>query len=126
KVGGVIASNFALGAVMMMHLAAIAAPFFDSVEVIEQHHDGKVDAPSGTAMTTAQRMRAARDSDFHRNVGVLDGKVRFHNQGPIDKRKLAGHTSSPTVVDWDRNGIPDLLVGAEDGHIYHRQSRRRP
>ena len=68
KIGGVIAANFALGAVMMMHLAAIAAPFFDSVEVIEQHHDGKVDAPSGTAMTTAQRMRAARDSDFHRNV----------------------------------------------------------
>ncbi len=67
-VGGVIASNFALGAVMMMHLAAIAAPFFDSVEVIEQHHDGKVDAPSGTAMTTAQKMRAARDSDFKRNV----------------------------------------------------------
>lgn len=68
KLGGVIASNFALGAVMMMHLAAIAAPFFDSVEVIEQHHDGKVDAPSGTAMTTAQKMRAARDSDFKRNV----------------------------------------------------------
>ena len=68
NVGGVIASNFALGAVMMMHLAAIAAPFFDSVEVIEQHHDGKVDAPSGTAMTTAQKMRAARDSDFKRNV----------------------------------------------------------
>ena len=67
-VGGVIASNFALGAVMMMHLARIAAPHFEAVEVIEQHHDGKVDAPSGTAMTTAREMRAARDSDFRRNV----------------------------------------------------------
>lgn len=68
KVGGVIASNFALGAVMMMHLARIAAPHFDAVEVIEQHHDGKVDAPSGTAMTTARLMREARASDFRRNV----------------------------------------------------------
>ena len=64
--GGVIAANFALGAVLMMHLANVAAPLFDSVEIIEQHHDGKVDAPSGTAVATAQSMRAARDSDFKR------------------------------------------------------------
>ena len=64
--GGVIAANFALGAVMMMHLARVAAPFFDAVEVIEQHHDGKVDAPSGTAMATAQAMREARGRDFAR------------------------------------------------------------
>ena len=66
--GGVVAANFALGAVMMMHLARVAAPFFEAVEVIEQHHDGKVDAPSGTAMATAQGMREARGSDFRRNV----------------------------------------------------------
>ena len=64
--GGVIAANFALGAVLMMHLANVAAPLFDSVEIIEQHHDGKVDAPSGTAVATAQSMRAARDGDFKR------------------------------------------------------------
>ncbi len=89
KVGGVIASNFALGAVVMMHLAAIAAPFFDAVEVIEQHHDGKVDAPSGTAMTTARKMRAARASDFKRNIaeretlpnarGADSGGVTLHS-----------------------------------------------
>ena len=66
--GGVVAANFALGAVMMMHLARVAAPFFDAVEVIEQHHDGKVDSPSGTAMATARMMREARGSDFGRNV----------------------------------------------------------
>ena len=64
--GGVVAANFALGAVMMMHLARVAAPFFDSVEVIEQHHDGKVDSPSGTAIATAQAMRDARGADFRR------------------------------------------------------------
>lgn len=68
RIGGVIASNFALGAVMMMHLARIAAPFFEAVEVIEQHHDGKVDAPSGTAVTTARLLRAAHGRDFQRNV----------------------------------------------------------
>ena len=66
--GGVVAANFALGAVMLMHLARVAAPFFDAVEVIEQHHDGKVDAPSGTAIATARAMREARSQDFERNV----------------------------------------------------------
>lgn len=66
RLGGVIASNFALGAVMLMHLARTAAPFFDSVEIIEQHHDGKVDAPSGTAITTARELRRAHGGDFVR------------------------------------------------------------
>ena len=78
--GGVVAANFALGAVMMMHLANIAAPLFDSVEIIEQHHDGKVDAPSGTAVATAQSMRAARDSDFTRN------EAERHNVEGYDSR----------------------------------------
>ena len=70
--GGVVAANFALGAVMMMHLARVAAPFFDSVEILEQHHDGKVDAPSGTAVATAQAMREARDDDFARRDAERD------------------------------------------------------
>lgn len=55
----VIAPNFAIGAVLMMRLAEIAAPFFDSVEVIELHHENKIDAPSGTAMLTVERIAAA-------------------------------------------------------------------
>jgi 4-hydroxy-tetrahydrodipicolinate reductase len=55
----VIAPNFAIGAVLMMRLAELAAPFFDSAEVIERHHDNKLDAPSGTAMMTAQRIADA-------------------------------------------------------------------
>ncbi|MBA3654049.1 MAG: 4-hydroxy-tetrahydrodipicolinate reductase [Actinobacteria bacterium] len=55
----VIAPNFAIGAVLMMRFAEMAAPYFDTAEIIELHHDGKVDAPSGTARTTAQRMAAA-------------------------------------------------------------------
>lgn len=79
--GGVIAANFALGAVLMMHLANVAAPLFDSVEIIEQHHDGKVDAPSGTAVATAQSMRAARDSDFKRKQAERHNVEGFDSRG---------------------------------------------
>jgi len=55
----VIAANFAVGAVLMMRFAELAAPHFDTAEVIELHHDAKIDAPSGTAVKTAERMAAA-------------------------------------------------------------------
>ena len=54
-----IAPNFAIGAVLMMRFAELAAPFFETAEIIELHHDHKIDAPSGTAMRTARRMAAA-------------------------------------------------------------------
>ena len=56
-----VAPNFAIGAVLMMRFAELAAPWFDSAEVIELHHDRKVDAPSGTAVRTVERMAAASD-----------------------------------------------------------------
>jgi 4-hydroxy-tetrahydrodipicolinate reductase len=65
-IGGVWASNFAIGAVLMMHFARLAAPHYAAAEVIELHHDGKVDAPSGTALATARAMEAARGAAFHR------------------------------------------------------------
>lgn len=64
KTGVVVAANFAIGAVLMMHFARQAARFFDNAEIIELHHDKKVDSPSGTAKTTAEMMRAGRDRDF--------------------------------------------------------------
>ena len=58
----IIAPNFAIGAVMMMRMAELAAPFFETAEVIEFHHNAKRDAPSGTAMMTAQRIEAAKEA----------------------------------------------------------------
>jgi 4-hydroxy-tetrahydrodipicolinate reductase len=60
SVGVLVAPNFGIGAVLMMQFAAQAARFFDSVEVVELHHPGKADAPSGTARRTAQLVAAAR------------------------------------------------------------------
>lgn len=60
----VIAPNFAISAVLMMRFAELAAPLFDTAEIIELHHDRKIDAPSGTATATAERMSAARDEPW--------------------------------------------------------------
>lgn len=56
-----VAANFAISAVLVMRFAELAAPFFDTAEIIEMHHDKKIDAPSGTAVATARRMAAASD-----------------------------------------------------------------
>jgi len=60
RVGVVIASNYSIGAVLSERFAALAAPYFDRVEIIELHHDRKVDAPSGTSISTARDIAAAR------------------------------------------------------------------
>jgi 4-hydroxy-tetrahydrodipicolinate reductase len=85
--GVLIAPNFGIAAVLMMKFAAIAAPYFESVEIIELHHPNKVDAPSGTARRTAELIAAARagkaspdatteELDGARGADV--GKVRIH------------------------------------------------
>ena len=58
--GVLVAPNFSIGAVLMMRFAAEAAPFYESVEVVELHHPDKADAPSGTARRTAELIAAAR------------------------------------------------------------------
>lgn len=60
EVGVLIAPNFSIGAVLMMRFSAMAAPYFESVEIVELHHPDKVDAPSGTATHTAQAIASAR------------------------------------------------------------------
>ncbi|MYG94351.1 MAG: 4-hydroxy-tetrahydrodipicolinate reductase [Acidimicrobiia bacterium] len=55
----IIAPNFAISAVLMMRFAELAAPYFDTAEVVELHHDAKIDAPSGTARLTVEKMAAA-------------------------------------------------------------------
>lgn len=61
KIGTIIAPNFAIGAVLMMKFAQMAAKYFQDVEVIELHHDQKLDAPSGTALKTIDLIRTERE-----------------------------------------------------------------
>ncbi|MCK4579765.1 MAG: 4-hydroxy-tetrahydrodipicolinate reductase [Dehalococcoidia bacterium] len=60
----VVAPNFSMGAALLMHLAKVAARFFEHVEIVEMHHDKKIDAPSGTAIATAKAMLEARGRPF--------------------------------------------------------------
>ena len=75
-VGAVVAANFALGAVVMIHLAQIAARYFDYAEITEMHHHLKADAPSGTALATARAMAEARGQPFQK--------------APVEKHTLHG------------------------------------
>ncbi|MPZ98294.1 MAG: 4-hydroxy-tetrahydrodipicolinate reductase [Dehalococcoidia bacterium] len=102
RLGGVVASNFALGAVLLMHMAMLASKFFDSAEIIELHHDRKVDAPSGTALTTARLMREARGRDFDHNIPdltPLDGTRGGEHGGiPIHSVRLPGLVAHQEVL----------------------------
>jgi 4-hydroxy-tetrahydrodipicolinate reductase len=60
EVGVLVAPNFSIGAILMMRFAAVAAPFYESVEIVELHHPDKADAPSGTARRTAELVAEAR------------------------------------------------------------------
>jgi len=67
----------------------------------------------------------SRSVHFLKNVSTGPGEFRFRDMGPVTETVLAGHTTSPTVVHWAGDGIPDLLIGAEDGHFYFVPNPRR-
>jgi 4-hydroxy-tetrahydrodipicolinate reductase len=97
----VIAPNFAIGAVLMMRFAEQAAPYFDSAEIIELHHDQKIDAPSGTAMATAQRIAAASKdwSDDPTQTVAAEGARGGVVAGiPIHAVRLRGLVASQEVL----------------------------
>ena len=103
-VGVLIAPNFAIGALLLMSFAAKAAPFFESVEVIELHHPAKVDAPSGTAARTAAMIGRARsdagcpavpDATTHDPDGARGAKV---DGIPVHSVRLRGLTAHQEVL----------------------------
>ncbi|HSI15641.1 MAG TPA: VCBS repeat-containing protein [Chthoniobacter sp.] len=64
------------------------------------------------------------NAEWWQQVGEQDGKWLFKNMHNLDTLNLAGHDTSPTTVDWNNDGIPDLLLGAEDGHFYYLKNPR--
>ena len=97
----VIAPNFAIGAVLMMRFAELAAPYFETAEIIELHHDQKADAPSGTAMSTAQRMAAASKEwgEDPTQTVVADGARGGRIDGiPVHSVRLRGMVAHQEVL----------------------------
>lgn len=60
-----------------------------------------------------------RNIDFLHNIGDVALPAKFKNEGRLDSLRLAGHDTCPGVVDWNQDGVPDLVVGAEDGFFYY-------
>jgi 4-hydroxy-tetrahydrodipicolinate reductase len=99
----IIASNFSIGANLMMRFAAEAARQFEYADIIERHHEGKADAPSGTALTTAQLMAAAREGDSFETVPTpvskLDGARGGSTHGiQVHSVRMKGYVADQEVV----------------------------
>jgi 4-hydroxy-tetrahydrodipicolinate reductase len=98
----VIVPNFAISAVLMMRFAELAAPYFDSAEIIELHHDEKIDAPSGTALATAERMAASSEewAADPTTKTVLEGARGGRGAGgiPIHAVRLRGLVAHQEVL----------------------------
>jgi 4-hydroxy-tetrahydrodipicolinate reductase len=101
-VGIVLAPNFALGAIVLVHLAQIAAKYFDYAEIIELHHEQKADAPSGTALATVQAMLQSRNKPFTCPV-TKNEKLKGSRGGQIEgitvhSARLPGFVASQEVL----------------------------
>ncbi len=124
----VFAPNFAISAVLMMRFAELAAPYFDTAEIIEIHHDAKADAPSGTAVATADMMRPgsagwAQDPTRHTTVeGARGGRgpngVHIHSvrmRGAVAHQEVILGTTGQTLTirqdSYDRSSfMPGVLL----------------
>jgi 4-hydroxy-tetrahydrodipicolinate reductase len=101
NVGIVIAPNFALGAVLMMHLAKITARYMEYAEITELHHNQKADAPSGTALLTAKGMAEERGKPFPE---PYDSDKNYRSRGqvvegvPIHSVRLPGLMAHQEVL----------------------------
>lgn len=78
------------------------------IAVVDWDGDGRLDI-----------LTDSKNADWWRNCETRDGNVVLKNIGPLSKNNLAKHATSPAIVDWNRDGKPDLLLGAEDGHLYY-------
>lgn len=99
KPGLIIAPNFSIGAILMMHCSHIIAHHMPNVEIVEMHHPFKVDAPSGTAVKTADMMaHAVRDTDVPRGTEEQRSRGEVNNNIPIHSIRLPGYLAHQEVI----------------------------
>lgn len=101
QLGGIIAPNFSLGAVLMMKYAQEIVKYFPQVEIIEMHHDGKLDSPSGTAMRTAEMLATARQTapPSKKIREIVPGARGAHYQDiPVHAIRLPGLVAHQQVI----------------------------
>lgn len=106
QVNALVAPNFAIGALLMMRCAAMAAKYFNNVEIIELHHDRKIDAPSGTAIKTAEMILANRTTEPVKKVDeteTIEGSRGGELEGiHIHSVRLPGFVAHQEVIFGDQ------------------------
>lgn len=110
--GGVIAPNFSQGALLMMRFAQEAARYFPNVEIIEAHHTQKLDAPSGTAVKTAQMISLKRDAALADPIKEAPSRGENHRGIQIHSVRLPGFYSHQTVMF---GGVGEVLTICHQG-----------
>lgn len=107
QVGGLIVPNFSIGAVLMMKFSEIAAKFYDQIEIIERHHPNKLDAPSGTALRTAELMSHnfnPRNINNQKSKETISGALGANYKNiPIHSLRLSGSVAHQTVIFGGNN-----------------------
>jgi dihydrodipicolinate reductase len=100
NLGGIIASNFGLSAVLMMKFAQVAAKYFSESEIVEKHHEDKIDAPSGTALNTARLIYEARHHDQvqHSNNDPMHTRGGDYHGTKIHALRLPGFVADEEVI----------------------------
>ncbi len=102
KLGGIIAPNFSLGAVLMMKHAQEIAKYFPQVEIIEMHHAGKLDSPSGTAVRTAEMLAAARKKPANEQKNTREtipgARGASYQNIPIHAIRLPGLIAQQQII----------------------------
>ncbi len=98
KLGGIIAPNFSLGALLMMKMAQMASSYFPDAEIIEYHHTAKKDAPSGTALKTAQLIGTSRKQPRIMVENINAARGISEADVPIHSVRLPGYVASQTVI----------------------------
>ena len=100
SIGIIVAPNFALGAVLLMHLAKRAAPFFEYAEIIEMHHEAKIDAPSGTALAIARSISQDRRYEWKdpEKESLAGTRGAEYNGVGIHSVRMAGRIAHHEVV----------------------------
>ncbi len=98
EIGGLYAPNFAIGALLMMKVATMIVPFLSDVEIIEYHHPGKKDAPSGTAKKTAEKLFNAMKDKSEKAHFHHPGKAEFIDGIPVHSVRLPGFIAHQEVI----------------------------
>lgn len=121
SLGGIIAPNFSISAVLMMLFAAKAAEYFSEVEIIEAHHQQKLDAPSGTALKTAEMIAQARKKPRNQlNLKELVPGARggAHCEVPIHSLRLPGIIARQEVVFGNVGETLSIIDNSIDRQCY--------